>query len=95
MIFNDFVEYDGWFDDAWNVMIFFETIWYACMDAWMHEWNLLSFFIFFINLINVGGVMHMHTLWIIDDVWHAMIFFLNLDDDACMDAWMHEWNLLY
>jgi len=75
----------------------FETIWYACMDAWMHEWNLLFFFIFsiFINLRNVGGVMHMHTLRIIDDVWHAMIFFLNLDDDACMDAWMHGWNLLF
>jgi len=76
----------------------FWTIWYACMDAWMHEWNLLfffSFFHFFINLRNVWGVMHMHTLWIIDDVWHAMIFFLNLDDDACMDAWMHGWNLLY
>jgi len=24
-----------------------------------------------------------------------MIFFLNLDDDACMDAWMDGWNLLY
>ena len=32
--------------------------------------------------------MHMHTLWIIYDVWHAMIFFLNLDDNAFMDAWM-------
>jgi len=69
----------------------FETIWYACMDAWMYAWNLIyfSFFHFFINLRNVGGVMHMHTLWIIDDVWHAMIFFLNLDDESCMDAWMH------
>ena len=36
--------------------------------------------------------MHMHTLGIIDDVWHAMIFFLNLDDDACMNAWMHGWD---
>ena len=105
MIFNDFVEYDGWFDDActWCMMIktcydfLFETIWYACMDAWMHEWNLLFFFFFafFINLRNVGIVIHMHTLWIIDDVWHAMIFFLNLDDDACMDAWMDGWSLLY
>jgi len=24
-----------------------------------------------------------------------MIFFLNLDDDACMDAWMNGCNLLY
>jgi len=49
-------------------------------------------FPFFINLRNVGGVMHMHTLWIIDDVWHAMIFFLNVDDDACMNAWMLGWD---
>jgi len=24
-----------------------------------------------------------------------MIFFLNLYDDAYMDAWMHGWNLLF
>jgi len=70
------------------------------MLAWMRECmsgicSFFHFFIFFINLRNVWGVMHMHTLWIIDDVWHAMIFFLNLDDDAYMDAWMHGWNLLY
>jgi len=37
MIFNDFVEYDGWFDDAWHVMIFFLNLYDdAYMDAWMH-----------------------------------------------------------
>jgi len=84
MIFNDFVEYDEWFDDAWNVMIFFFKLY--DMLAWMRECmsGICSIFHFFINLRNVGGVMHMHTLWIIDDVWHAMIFFLNL-----VDAWMH------
>jgi len=90
-------------DDVWHAMIFFlNQDDDACMNTWMHGWdswdsNLLLFFIFpfFINLRNVEGVMHMHTLWIIDDVWHAMIFFLNLDDDACMDVCMHGWNLLY
>jgi len=89
-------------DDVWHAVIFFLNLDDdACMNAWMHGWDswdsylLFSFFLFFINLRNVGGVMHMHTLWIIDDVWHAMIFFLNLDDDACMDAWMHGWSLLY
>jgi len=33
MIFNDFVEYDGWFDDAWHVMISFWT--YMMMHTWM------------------------------------------------------------
>jgi len=48
MIFNDFVEYDGWFDDAWHVMIFFFNLYDdAYMDAWMHGWNLLSFIFFF------------------------------------------------
>jgi len=23
---------------------------------------------------------------------HVMIFFLNLDDDGCMNAWMHAWK---
>jgi len=84
MIFNDFVEYDEWFDDAWNVMILFFKLY--DMLAWMRECmsGICSIFHFFINLRNVGGVMHMQTLWIIDDVWHAMIFFLNL-----VDAWMH------
>jgi len=80
-----------------NDVIFFLKLY--DMLAWMRECMsgiCSSFhFSFFTNLRNVGGVMHMHMLWIIDDVWHAMIFFLNLDDDACMDAWMHEWNLLY
>jgi len=47
MIFNDFVEYDRWFDDAWHVMIFFLNLYDdAYMDAWMHEWNLLFSFSF-------------------------------------------------
>jgi len=96
MIFIDFVKYDEWFDDAWNVMILFLKLY--DMLAWMHEYmsqicSFFHFFHFFINLRNVGGFMHMHTLWIIDDVWHAMSFFLNQDDDACMDVWMHGWNL--
>jgi len=79
-------------------MIFFLKLYN--MLAWMRKCmsgicSIFHFFHFFINLRNVGGVMHMHTLWIIDDVWHAMIFFLNLDDDVCVDAWMHGWNLLY
>jgi len=105
MIFNDFVEFDDdlmmHVHDAWwlrRVMIFFLKLY--DMLAWMRECmrgicSIFHFFHFFINLRGVGGVMHMHTLWIIDDVWHAIIFFLNLDDDACMDAWMHGWNLLY
>jgi len=32
MIFNDFVEYDGWFNDAWHVMIFFLNLY---DDAYM------------------------------------------------------------
>jgi len=68
---------------------------HGCVNAWVEFAFFFSFFHFFINLRNVGGVMHMHTLWIINDVWHTMIFFLNLDDDACMDAWMDGWNLLY
>jgi len=35
MIFNDFVEYDEWFDDAWNVMIFFLELY--DMLTWMRE----------------------------------------------------------
>ena len=72
----------------WNYMICL----HGCVNASV---KFVFFFHFFINLRNVGGVMHMHTLWIIDYEWHAMIFFLNLDDDACMDAWMHVWNLLF
>jgi len=66
---NDFQWFCGvWWMIWWCMKCYdflFKTIWYACMDAWMHEWNLLyfSFFHFFINLRNVGGVMHMHTLW--------------------------------
>ena len=50
MILNDFVEYDGWFDDAWHVMIFFLNLYGdAYMDAWMHGWNLFFFhFLFFL-----------------------------------------------
>ena len=51
MIFTDFVEYDGWFDDAWDVMIFFLNLYDdAYMNAWMHGWNLL-FFIFHFSFI--------------------------------------------
>ena len=72
-----------WFS-FWNYMICL----HACVNTWVEFVFFFFIFSFFIKLRNVGGVMHMHTLWIIDDVWHAMIFFLNLDDDACMDAWM-------
>jgi len=89
IIFDDFVKYDGWFDDAWNVMVFFLKLY--DMLAWMRECmseicSLFFIFSVFINLRNVGGVMYIHTLW---------FSFLNLDDDACMDAWMCGWNLLY
>jgi len=47
MIFNDFVEYDGWFDDAWNVMILFLKLY--DMLAWMRECisEICFFFPFF------------------------------------------------
>jgi len=49
-VWNDFQWFCGvWWMIWWCMKCYdflFETIWYACMDAWMHEWNLLYFFIF-------------------------------------------------
>jgi len=81
---NDLMMHEMLWFSFWNYMICL----HGCVNAWV-KFALFSFFHFFINLRNVGGVMHMHKLWIID-VWHAMIFFLNLDDNAFMDAWMRE-----
>ena len=50
----------------WNYMICL----HGCVNASV---KFVFFFHFFINLRNVGAVMHMHTLWIIDD--YGMLWF--------------------
>jgi len=49
-----------WFS-FWNYLICL----HGCVNAWVEFALLFFIFSFFINLRNVGGVMHMHTLWII------------------------------
>jgi len=71
-----------------------ECVYVAWYDEnnWKDSFLYFSLFIIFINLRNVGRVCLCtcyEFLLNIDYAWPVMIFFFNLDDDACMNLWMH------
>ena len=71
----------------------FWTIWYACMDAWMHEWNLLffSFFHFFHKskkCLRSYAYAHVMNHWWCMTCYDFLFKLRRWCIHGCVDAWM-------
>jgi len=97
-----------WFCGVWWMIwwcmkcydFLFETIWYACMDVWMHEWNLLYFFIFsFLHKSKKCwrsyAYVHVMNHWLCMTCYDFLFKLRRWCMHGCVDTWMHRWNLLY